>query len=66
MKTFTYKSFVGKTDYSKKDKIFYGKLEGINDLITFESKGVDKLEKSFHEAVDDYIASCKSISKELH
>lgn len=66
MKTITYKSFVGTTDYSKKDKIFFGKIEGINDLITFESKSISELEKSFHEAVKDYIALCKKMGKDLH
>ena len=47
MKTFTYKSFVGKTDYSKKDKIFYGNLKeddsSSDDDITFQNTKTGKL-----------------------
>ena len=39
-------------------KTFFGKIEGINDLVTFEGKTVDKLISSFHETVDDYLELC--------
>ena len=59
----TYKEFVGSVHFSAEDKIFYGKIEGINDLVTFEGKTVDVLIKAFHEAVDDYIELCKEAGK---
>ena len=59
----TYKEFVGSVHFSAEDKIFYGKIEGINDLVTFEGKTVDVLIKAFHEGVDDYIELCKEAGK---
>ena len=32
----TYKDFVGSVHYSTDDEIFFGKIEGIDDLVTFE------------------------------
>ena len=59
----TYKEFIGSVHFSAEDKTFYGRIEGIDDLITFEGKTVDILIKAFHEAVDDYIELCKDAGK---
>jgi len=40
------------------------KIEGIDDLVTFEGKGVDELIKAFRGEVDDYIELCKEEGKE--
>jgi len=59
-----YKEFIGTVHYSTKDSVFYGKIEGINDLVTFEGEDVQDLKTSFEEAVDDYIDLCAEIKKE--
>jgi len=60
----TYKNFIGAVHFSTKDLVFYGKIEGINDLVTFEGESVSQLKLAFEEAVDDYIILCKEIHKE--
>ena len=35
-----YKDFIGTVHFSTEDEIFYGKIEGINDLVTFEGLSV--------------------------
>ncbi len=60
----TYKDFIGSVHFSAEDKVFHGRIEGINDLVTFEGQSVDELITAFHEAVDDYIALCKEAGKE--
>ena len=32
-----YNGYIGTVEYSQEDKCFFGKLEMINDLVTFES-----------------------------
>ena len=64
--TITYKSFIGSIQFSAEDKTFFGKIEGINDLVTFEGETVNKLISSFHEAVDDYLEICKKKNKDPH
>ena len=60
----SYKDFIGSVHFSADDKVFHGKIEGIIDLVTFEGKSVNELERAFHEAVNDYIALCKEAGKE--
>ena len=60
----SYKGFIGSVHFNAEDKVFYGKIEGIDDLVTFEGKSVDELIKTFHEEVDDYIELCKEQGKE--
>lgn len=55
--TIQYKGYTGSIEYSKKDNIFYGKVSGIRDLVSYEGNTVDELTKDFHEAVDNYIKS---------
>ena len=42
-----YKGFIGSVHFAAEDRVFYGKVEGVNDLITFEGSTVDELEKGF-------------------
>jgi len=60
----TYKNYIGSVHFSAEDKVFHGKIEGINDLITFEGQSVPELIKAFHEAVNDYLELCKEAGKE--
>ena len=60
----TYKGFIGTVHFSAEDKVFHGKIEGIDDLVTFEGHSVEELIKAFHNEVDDYIALCKEMGKE--
>lgn len=62
--TMTYKGYIGSVSFSAEDEIFYGKIEAINDLIMFEGESVKELKRAFHEAVDDYIETCKQMGRE--
>ncbi len=59
-----YKNFIGSVHYAAEDEVFYGKIEGIDDLVSFEGDSVQSLKKSFTEAVDDYLYLCESSGKE--
>ena len=58
-----YKDFLGSVHFSAKDDCFFGKIEGIDDLVTFEGQDVKAIKKSFREAVEDYIELCKITKK---
>lgn len=60
----TYRGYIGSVRYSAEDEIFYGKIEAINDLILFEGHSVQEIKKAFHDAVDDYIETCKKMKRE--
>lgn len=59
-----YKNFVATVRFSAPDEVFHGKLEGVNDLITFEGETVVGLKKSMQEAVDDYLEICDELGKD--
>jgi len=61
--TMTYKGYIGTVRYSEEDEVFHGKIEAINDLIMFEGSSVKELKKAFHEAVDDYLETCKEMGR---
>jgi predicted HicB family RNase H-like nuclease len=59
----TYKEFIGTVNFSADDRIFFGKVEGIDDLITFEGSTVDELETAFRYMVTQHIADCEKEGK---
>ncbi|PBI84239.1 HicB family protein [Flavobacterium sp. ACN2] len=58
-----YNGYIGTLEFSSDDKIFFGKIQGINDLVTFEGSSVAELEASFKEAIEDYLETCKLLNK---
>ncbi len=61
-----YKDFIGSVHFSAEDEVFHGKIEGINDLVTFEGTTVSKLKSAFKEAVVDYVEICKETGKDVY
>ena len=53
-----YKGYIGNIGISETDAMFYGKIIGINAHVPFKGDSVKTIIKSFHAAVDDYIALC--------
>lgn len=62
--TLKYKGYLTKIEFSVEDNILYGKIEGIRDLVTFESPSAEEIENEFHAAVDDYLDFCKQLGQE--
>ena len=60
-----YKDHIGSVRFSSEDKLFYGKIEGIDDLVTFEGKSVDELVSAFQEAVEDCTDLCETAGKSI-
>lgn len=62
--TIEYNGYIGTVEYSQEDKCFFGKLDMINDLVTFEADNATELETNFHNAVDEYIETCNQLGRE--
>lgn len=62
--TLEYKDYSGTVEFSADDEVFFGKLIGIKDVVTFEADSVSKLKKAFRDAVDDYLATCAALKKD--
>jgi predicted HicB family RNase H-like nuclease len=62
--TMRYGDYLATVHFSEADGCFGGRIDGIDDLISFEGRSVADLRKAFHEAVDDYLELCRSTGKE--
>lgn len=61
--TMTYKGYAARIAYDDEDGILTGQIAGIRDGVGFHADSVDALKAAFHEAVDDYVATCAKIGK---
>ncbi len=64
MNIFRYKNFIGSIEANAEDKILYGKLLYITDLITYEAETISDLEIEFKKSVNDYLETCKQLKRE--
>jgi predicted HicB family RNase H-like nuclease len=63
MNTLNYENFTGTFNYIEEDDVLYGKIAGINDLVTYEGTSIREIKKAFKEAVEDYIELCRKAGK---
>lgn len=61
-----FEGFIGSVHFSAEDECFFGKIEGIDDLVTFEGQNAKEIKKAFQEAVKDYKELCKITGKHMH
>ena len=59
-----YKEYFGSVHYSDEDRVFFGKIEFIRALVSYEGTDVQSLRLAFEEAVDDYLDTCTEQGKE--
>lgn len=64
-KVYTYKGFKTTMLYSEEDNLYYGKLENITDLVSFDSEKPEGFYDSFVDAVEDYLEFCKQVDKKV-
>lgn len=54
-----YKGYIGKVEFDAEADILHGEVVGIRDVVTFQGRSVEEIEKAFRDSVDDYLAFCK-------
>ncbi|MDB9744031.1 hypothetical protein OAA91_00730 [Fibrobacterales bacterium] len=47
--------FFGTVEFNEEEKMFHGKVSGLNDLVTFEGLTIQELRQEFIKAVDKHI-----------
>ena len=62
--TMTYRGYLGSVEFSEEDGLFYGKVQGIRALISYEGSSAAELVADFHTAVDDYLDLCRQTGQE--
>ncbi len=58
-----YKGYRAKVEYISENEILFGKIDGISDLVTFQSNSGSGIKTEFKNAVDDYLELCKELGK---
>ena len=58
-----YQGYLGSVHYNPEDRVFYGKIEFIRSLVSYEGRDADTLEAAFREAVDDYLDTCAELGR---
>lgn len=53
-----YKGYIGSIEFDDEDMVFYGRVLGLRDVVTFEADSAEGLVAAFHDSVDDYVAFC--------
>ncbi len=59
-KMIEYKGYIGTVEFSESDALFYGKVLGIRELISYEGEDEEELISDFQNAVDYYLGISKS------
>lgn len=54
-----YKGYFGSYELSVEDCVFFGKIEFIKDLISYEGESAEEILTSFYDDVEDYIETCQ-------
>jgi predicted HicB family RNase H-like nuclease len=63
MNVMTYEGYSARIEFDAEDEIFFGRLAGISDVIGFHADNVSDLKQAFHDAVDDYVETCRKLGK---
>lgn len=64
MNAMSYKGYLARVEIDAEDNdLLTGRLAGIGDVVGFQAGDVAGLRQAFHEAVDDYLATCEAIGK---
>jgi len=50
-----YKNHIARVEFDDEDRVFIGRLVGIDDIVTFHGSNIDDLETAFHEMVEHYL-----------
>lgn len=59
----TYRGYSARIEFDADDGIFVGRIAGIRDVVGFHADTVGDLVAAFHEAVNDYVATCAATGK---
>jgi len=59
-----YKGYTGYVEFDDESRIFHGEILDLQDVITFQGRSVEEIEKAFRDSTDDYLAFCEKRGEE--
>ncbi len=63
MQTLAYKGYIGSVDMSLEDDCLHGRVQFIDDIISYEGATPVELKRAFEDAVARYLAYCEKTGK---
>ena len=60
MKYLEHRGYSGSIEYSEEDSLLFGKVLGIQSLLSYEGETGKDLENDFKEVINEYISDCES------
>lgn len=58
-KLIKYKHYIGSIEYSEEDKMYFGKIQGIDSVVGYGGETISELEEMFRESVDEFVEGYK-------
>jgi predicted HicB family RNase H-like nuclease len=62
---FTYKGYRTEIDFCTEDRVYFGKVLELNDLVAFDGRNPEEVEQSFYQAVDEYLEMLPTIQRKV-
>ena len=59
-----YKGYAGRVEFDDEAGIFHGEVLDLRDVVTFQGKSVDEIERAFKDSIDDYLDFCEERGEE--
>jgi predicted HicB family RNase H-like nuclease len=53
-----YRGYTGSVEYEPDDNLFHGRVDGLTDIISYQSETVEEIEAAFRESIDVYLQFC--------
>ena len=63
MSVISHNGYSARVEFDGEDRMFVGRIAGINDIVGFHGESVAELVSAFQEAVDDYVDTCRKAGK---
>lgn len=60
----SYKGYTGHVEFDGQAGLFHGEVLDLRDVITFQGKSVEEIERAFKESIDDYLEFCQKRGEE--
>lgn len=54
-----YKHYYGSVEFDEEDMIFFGKVQFVRALISYEGQTAQEIVNALHDAIDDYLNVCQ-------
>lgn len=61
--TLSYKGFTARVEFSADDNVFFGRILGIDDIVTFHAENVKDLHDEMRGTIDFYLDVCAKEGK---